>query len=288
MTQRPKLARPGRPPQMAAPDAIAREYRNELRALVRKFGELVDRELVQTLPEIVETRERLVRVDANGGWSGRIEAAVRSIGLGIAEDVRRLERRAIDIGIAVADFNGQQWQRVVQAAIGVDIFRREPWLADQLASFAAENAQLIRSLPEQALTQIEGLAQRGVRTGQSARQISAEIQERFQTTRARADLIARDQTAKLNGQLTEIRQQQAGVETYIWRTGRDERVRDSHDALAGMLCRWDDPTVYSDDNGQTWKSRSSIGGFTGHPGEDFQCRCIAESNIAEVLESLGI
>ena len=273
---------------MAAPDALAREYRNELRALVKKFGELVDRELVQALPEIVEARERLVRVDADGGWAGRIEAAVRVIGLGIAEDVRRLERKAIDIGAAIADFNGRQWQRVVHAAIGVDIFKREPWLADQLASFAAENAQLIRSLPEQALQQIEGLAQRGVRTGRSAREISAEIQKRFETTRARADLIARDQVSKLNGQLTEIRQRSVGVETYIWRTGRDERVRDSHDVLEGMLCRWDDPTVYSDDGGETWKSRSSIGGEEAHPGQPVNCRCNAESNLTEVLESLGI
>ena len=273
---------------MAAPDAYVREYRRELRALVAKFADLARRELIEALPEIVAARERLTRMDADGGWAGRIEAAVMSISMAITDDVRRMERRVLDLGTDIAGFNRAQWGRIVQAAVGVDIFKSEPWLADQLSSFAAENAQLIRSLPEQALQQIEGMAQRGVRTGRSAREIARQIEERFETTRARADLIARDQVSKLNGQLTEIRQRSVGVETYIWRTGRDERVRGSHDVLEGMLCQWDDPTVYSDDGGETWKSRSSIGGYEGHPGEDYQCRCSAESNVAEVLESLGI
>jgi SPP1 gp7 family putative phage head morphogenesis protein len=107
-------------------------------------------------------------------------------------------------------------------------------------------------------------------------------------TEERARVIARDQVGKLNGQLTELRQRQAGVTTYYWRTSRDERVREAHDVLEGMLCRWDDPTVYSDDGGATWKPRSAIGAFEGQPGGEFQCRCSAESNVAQVLEALGI
>jgi len=288
LTPRPKLARPGRLPIMAAPDALARQYRAELRALVAKMNVLIDRELLDPLPGIAASRDRLVRTDANGGWAGRIMSAVTAIRMGLADDIRRLERRALDLGSAIADYNGIQWRRVVEAAVGVNIFKAEPWLSDQIASFAAENAQLIRSLPEDALKQIEGMAQRGVRTGQSSRQISAEIRGKFGATKARADLIARDQVSKLNGNLTEIRQRQAGITTYKWRTGRDERVRDSHEVLEGMLCRWDDPTVYSDDNGQTWKKRSSIGGYIGHPGSDYRCRCSAESDVESVLKSLGI
>lgn len=42
-----------------------------------------------------------------------------------------------------------------------------------------------------------------------------------------------------------------------------------------MLCKYSDPTVYSDDGGKTWKKRSTIGAFIGKPGEDYQCRCLA-------------
>lgn len=54
-----------------------------------------------------------------------------------------------------------------------------------------------------------------------------------------------------------------------------KRERDSHSALNGMLCKYSDPTVYSDDGGKTWKKRSTIGAFIGKPGEDYQCRCLA-------------
>ncbi len=42
---------------------------------------------------------------------------------------------------------------------------------------------------------------------------------------SRAKLLARDQVGKLNGRLTQRRQQDIGVEMYIWSTSRDERMR---------------------------------------------------------------
>lgn len=44
---------------------------------------------------------------------------------------------------------------------------------------------------------------------------------------------------------------------YVWRTRRDERVRASHRANDGRIFDWDDPPA------------------TGHPGEDYGCRCRA-------------
>ncbi len=45
---------------------------------------------------------------------------------------------------------------------------------------------------------------------------------------------------------------------YVWRTREDEKVRPSHAANDGVIFAWDAPPP------------------TGHPGEDFGCRCIAE------------
>lgn len=46
--------------------------------------------------------------------------------------------------------------------------------------------------------------------------------------------------------------------SYVWRTREDEKVRPSHAANDGVIFAWDAPPT------------------TGHPGEDFGCRCIAE------------
>jgi SPP1 gp7 family putative phage head morphogenesis protein len=45
---------------------------------------------------------------------------------------------------------------------------------------------------------------------------------------------------------------------YVWRTQNDGKVRPSHAANNGRLFAWDDPPP------------------TGHPGEDYGCRCVAE------------
>lgn len=110
------------------------------------------------------------------------------------------------------------------------------------------------------------------------------IQGRFKVSRARARLIARDQTGKLNAALTEARQKRIGVEEYIWQSVEDERVRENHRVLDGKICRWDDPTVYRNPGETEWRSRSSIGAFVGHPGEDYQCRCFAEPRMEEIID----
>ncbi len=90
------------------------------------------------------------------------------------------------------------------------------------------------------------------------------VMERFDVSKSRADLIARDQVLKLNGQITEERQTRAGVEQYVWTTAGDERVREEHAALEGQVIDWNSPPT------------------VGHPGEDYQCRCVAFPLIPEI------
>lgn len=54
---------------------------------------------------------------------------------------------------------------------------------------------------------------------------------------------------------------------YIWRTSGDNKVRASHAANNGKIFAWDNPPE------------------VGHPGEDYNCRCTAESYMPEVNES---
>ena len=81
-------------------------------------------------------------------------------------------------------------------------------------------------------------------------------------TRSHADLIARDQTLRLNAELTRERQTAVGIEKFIWSTSGDERVRESHADLDGKTFSWDDlPTVDDEDDVM--------------PGANYQCRCAA-------------
>ena len=60
---------------------------------------------------------------------------------------------------------------------------------------------------------------------------------------------------------------QAGItDQYVWRTERDARVRRSHRMNDGRVFSWDDEPA------------------TGHPGEDYNCRCEAVPYIAGETE----
>jgi SPP1 gp7 family putative phage head morphogenesis protein len=60
------------------------------------------------------------------------------------------------------------------------------------------------------------------------------------------------------GLVNQLRQQDLGIERYIWRSQDDAKVRDSHSQYDDQVFRWDEPPA------------------GGHPGQAHNCRCYAE------------
>jgi SPP1 gp7 family putative phage head morphogenesis protein len=75
--------------------------------------------------------------------------------------------------------------------------------------------------------------------------------------RGRGTIIAGDQLHGLAGLLAQTQQRDAGLDSFIWTTRKDSRVRDSHSSLEGVEFLWSKPP--------------SI----GYPGEPINCRCRA-------------
>jgi SPP1 gp7 family putative phage head morphogenesis protein len=100
--------------------------------------------------------------------------------------------------------------------------------------------------------------------GRRAEDIADTFAERLDVSKRKGELVARDTLGSFQGFQNKHRMQKLGIETYIWRTSQDERVRDSHAALGGTRQRWDQPPL------------------VGHPGEDQLCRCDAEVDFAAV------
>lgn len=158
----------------------------------------------------------------------------------------------------------KEWKKAIKATLGIDI-REDYYLGDfyieQLQKWVDENVRLISSIPENTLEKMKDIVYEGFSNGKTTTRMVKEIQQTYHVGRKKAELIARDQTAKLNGQIQRAQQQDAGITEYIWSTTGDERVRRSHRELNGKKFRWDDPPENSD-------------GRKCHPGQDFQCRCI--------------
>lgn len=177
--------------------------------------------------------------------------------------------------------NKIQFTRNFKNAFDVDlssIIEKEV-LGDTLSIAIQQNVDLITSIKNDFINDIGSNVFTNYKKGFRHGELINEIRERGNVSYSRAKLIARDQTAKVNADFNEERNKKLGFDIYKWKGTGDERERHSHLVLNNMLCKYSDSTVYSDDDGETWKKRKSIGGYIGKPGEDFQCRCLANSYI---------
>lgn len=172
--------------------------------------------------------------------------------------------------------NKEQTQRTFNQSFGIDLtgMLGDGAVKSEMEKAVRENVDLITSIHTDFIHDIGEAVFANMKDGGRHENLIKIIKERGNVTRSRAKFIARDQTSKLNADLTEARNVALGLDLYEWGGTGDERERDSHFVLNSKLCKYSDPTVYSDDGGKTWKKRSSIGAFIGKPGEDYQCRCL--------------
>ena len=265
---------------MQSPRQLDRQYNARLKRLIADLAKEVGDAIVKALPDLLAQRERELGYNADG-FSQNLQVLLSSINV--------LKRQKQDEAIfflpllskKVEGFNRLQHNKAAKSVLGRDIFRDDATLQPLVESWTAENVALIKDLSDGYLTKVEGIVQRGVRGGVGTKTIAADIQSATGVSTRRATLIARDQVSKLNGAITQHRQRKNGISYYIWSTSGDERVRDSHILMDGLLCRWDDPTVYSPDNGRTWVARA---GERLHPQEAVQCRCVASPVFPEELD----
>lgn len=181
-----------------------------------------------------------------------------------------LDRQMINMVERVLNLEAQRhtdtFLGTARAALGVDLTSvvTQEDLRDYLAQAAARNASLIKSLSAETVKRVEqAVLQAGIR-GDGVQALKSVLTGEFGVMNRRAQLIARDQTAKLNSDLNRIRQQQAGIDNYTWSTVHDERVRPLHAAIDGKEYEWGKPTGAED-------------GLP--PGQPIQCRCVARGIV---------
>lgn len=201
--------------------------------------------------EIIE--KQVAWVDMAVGRAVTVENLVESIG---------------PTGERVASWNRVELERV----LSIDLRATDPNVANYIDGWRNRNVGLIESglmakdasprLRPSLLEDVSETIERAHREGVRVEVLANDLVERFDVSKARAELIARDQVLKLNGQVTKQRQMSAGITKYRWSTSLDGAVRDTHAALEGTIQSWDSPPEVAP-------------GRFEHPGMDFQCRCVA-------------
>lgn len=137
---------------------------------------------------------------------------------------------------------------------------------------------LCKSAESDAKKEISRIVSTAKNEGWNGRQlekaIKGELEPKF---RHRAELIARTESAKLNGSVTRATYREIGCRYYVWMATMDERTRPDHQAMNGVICSVDDPTVYytenPDDPLHPVEHQRTSEMCHLHPGDDFQCRC---------------
>jgi SPP1 gp7 family putative phage head morphogenesis protein len=158
-----------------------------------------------------------------------------------------------------------EFRRKMTEAIGTDIkdLLSEPRAAAEVKAGVDRSIALIKTLDEDMKTKLGERYWRGLHEHDNVTDFRKFISKGSMLPAWRAKLIARDQTAKLYSHLSRIRQEDIGVTQYIWRTVGDGAVRPTHAAQDGLKYSWDNPSTE-----------------TGHPGDDIQCRCVADPDLS--------
>lgn len=262
-----------KPPKALYPWSAERGYTRDLLAYIKQVEDIIYNNIMDSLPMIIASANLYRK---NDGWVEDLDSIISRILLQITNISSQISDIATKRFYQTSDFEREQLNKQIRSVFSVDVFQEEPWLKDTLGSFATDNAALIQGATEETVKQIRIIVSNALQSGQTNEEIYSSIKDslkgdkgRFKTLNSRVKLIARDQIGKLDGNLSMLRQTDLGFDSYIWSTVGDERVRSNHASKDGKVFYWNKPPV-----------------DTGHPGHDYQCRCIAEPNFDDVIEGV--
>jgi SPP1 gp7 family putative phage head morphogenesis protein len=124
-----------------------------------------------------------------------------------------------------------------------------------LDSFVDEHQRLIKSIGRDHLDKVGMAIKRGIREGRLQKDLARDIRHVTDTSKKRAQLIARNAPLQFSGALTKHHQTNAGIKKYRWQTSDDERVRSAHREKNNKVYEWSDAGP--------------------HPRSEVNCRCDA-------------
>lgn len=147
-------------------------------------------------------------------------------------------------------------------------FTMTPAANEVMQTTIAEQVGLIKSIPEQYLTQVQGAVMRSVQVGRDLGSLAKELEHQFGVTKRRAALIARDQNNNATASITKVRQIELNITEAFWlHSAGGKQPRPTHVANSGLRYNiaegWLDPAI----NKRIW------------PGTEISCRCVSRSIV---------
>lgn len=285
LANRRRLAELARAPQIKLatpplPDGPTVAYAAKLAKIAREAYRIADRTVGAALRDLQRLADEKQDADSDPEAKRKRAAAQNrphteaekrqlSLPLELEDAIDRMQRAeeayaerlpttdlAMTAAIATERWSAGVQMRVFQS-LGLNPIPLGSKLETARDEWVQANSQLIVSQPREVSQRVGQLVREMVPAGSRWETISARLQEEEGIAERRANLIARDQVAKYNADLTRMQQQAVGFSHYEWRGAMDARERPTHVALEGTIWSWERPPLI------------------GNPGEPIQCRCVA-------------
>lgn len=156
-------------------------------------------------------------------------------------------------------------------SLGTRVFSNET--NEIITATIAENVSLIKSIPQQYFTDIEGAVMRSITTGNGLQDLVPFLKSHESITIKRARLIAGDQSRKAFSNITASRMKELNVKKYRWiHSSAAEEPRPLHVKLSGTIQSLDKPPIIQYAKGKQPEVR-------GKPGDLINCLCIMQPII---------
>ena len=178
----------------------------------------------------------------------------------------------------------KEFVKYVNKYVGVSLkkIKKQENLKDFMNAKTLENASLITGMTQEFIKKAQAIVTNGVNTGLLPTSIEEQLKSNLPLVNAkRAKLIARDQYAKINGQVNKKRSEQLGITLFKYVAANDDRVSGKPSGKypnAKIKCY----VIANTDIGYgkgiyTWKEGASYGGKKNIlPGlGHINCRCIS-------------
>ena len=253
-----RRARPVRPNA-----GLAALYRQRLTALVDEMAASVEHWVSAAY------RANEPRASAGMAWDDApADALRRAIRILVRRWGRRFEEAAPRLARWFAQSARNRSERELARILREGGFtvrwRMTPAMRDVMQATIGEQVGLIRTIPQQYLGEVEGMVMRSVATGRDLASLYKEIRSRYNLTKKRAALIARDQNNKATATLLRVRQLEVGITEAIWvHSTAGKKPRPTHVANSGRVYDvakgWFDPAIRK----YIW------------PGTEINCRCVS-------------
>lgn len=237
------------------------QYMDIYRSVIKKY--------IPVIMKAIDIEQAGVHTDDKKDLSKMLADTFRRMDIVFEDKTEKfgLQKKLDKLSSLTRKLSVNEWKRVVKNTVGVDImddYYLGEFYRTALSRWTDSNVNLVKTIPKGNLSEMQTIIKNGFENGLSSEEIAKEIEKTYNTTKSHARFIARDQMAKLNAELAQSQQTDAGIEEYIWSSCGDGRVRDRHKELDGKVFKWSEPPVVDKKTGRRC-----------HPGEDYRCRCIA-------------